>query len=93
MARTERQRAADDALTTAVEEALASYRATNDEDDGETYVLMEYVVVTAATRFDSDGDSLTAVGMVYRDGDVPEHRVLGLLDHAATRIRGYINTD
>lgn len=87
MPRTPEQVTADLALTAAIEQALAAY------GDEQAYVLTEYVVVTSQQRFDDDGDSVTAVGLVYRDGDVPTHRALGLCEYAATRLRHYISQD
>ncbi|TBL44255.1 hypothetical protein EYA84_02095 [Verrucosispora sp. SN26_14.1] len=81
MPRTPDQVAADEALTAAIEQALHAY------SDGEPWVLTEYVVVTSQHRFDDDGEGLTAVGTLYRDGDVPLHRALGLVDYAAVRMR------
>ncbi|MEU4570847.1 hypothetical protein [Micromonospora sp. NPDC023956] len=79
--RTPEQIAADDALTAAIEQALAAY------GDGVPSVLSEYVVITAQHRFDDDGDSLTAIGCFSRDSDVPLHRMLGLVEYASTRLR------
>lgn len=81
MTRTPEQRDADDALTAAIERVLQAY------DDGDAWMLTEYVVVTAQHRYDDEGESLTAVGALFRDGDVPTHRALGLLDYGATRLR------
>ena len=81
MTRTPDQVAADDALTAAIERVLQVY------DDGDAWVLTEYVVVTAQHRFDDDGEGLTAVGALFRDSDVPIHRALGLLEYASTRMR------
>jgi hypothetical protein len=85
--RTPEQVAADEALTAAIEQALAAY------GDGVPSVLSEYVVVTSQHRFDDEGDGLTAVGCLYRDGDVPTHRALGLIEYAATRMRKEIAED
>lgn len=81
MSRTPEQIAADDALTAAIEGVLIAYA-----DDGNAWVISEYIVAAAQHRFD-DGDALTAVGLLYRDGDVPTHRALGLADYAATQLR------
>lgn len=81
MSRTPEQVDADDALSAAIERVLQVY------DDGDAWILTEYVVVTSQHRYDDDGEGLTAVGALYRDGDVPTHRALGLLDYAATRLR------
>lgn len=80
--RTPEQVAADDALTAAIEQTLAAY-----DDGGQAYVLTEYVVVTSQQRFDEDGDGITAVGLMSRDCDVPLHRLLGLVEYAAARLR------
>lgn len=81
MSRTAEQVEADDALTTAIEGVLQAY------DDGDAWLLAEYVVITSQQRYDDDGDLLTAVGALYRDGSVPTHRALGLIEHAAVRLR------
>ncbi|NBE80326.1 hypothetical protein [Micromonospora rubida] len=81
MSRTPEQVAADDTLTAAIEQTLAAY------SDGQPYVLTEYVVVTAQHSFADDGDSLTAIGCLSRDSDVPLHRMLGLVEYASTRLR------
>lgn len=89
MARTEEQVAADDALTAAIEQTLRAYA-----DDSEAWIATEYVVVTSQQRFDDDGEALTAVGTLYRDGgEVPIHRALGLIEYAATRMRKHIADD
>ncbi|MEU0081380.1 hypothetical protein ABZY58_26060 [Micromonospora tulbaghiae] len=87
MSRTPEQVAADEALTAAIEQALLAY------GDSQAYVLTEYVVVTSQQRFDEEGNSITAIGFINRDGDVPYHRILGLLEYAATRTRKHIATD
>ena len=53
----------------------------------------EPVVFTLAWVLDEDGDSVTAVGIVFRDGDVPTHRALGLCEYATTRLRHWISRD
>ena len=86
--RSPEQVAADEALTAAIQQALLAYA-----DDGYAWVPTEYVVVLSQTRFDEDGDGITAVGMIYRDCDVPQHRALGLVEYAATRMRKRIAAD
>lgn len=88
MPRTPEQTAADNALTAAIEQVIAAYYPNT-----EAYLLSEYVVVTCQQRYDDDGDGITAVGTVYRDGDVPPHRALGLLDYARTRLKKTITED
>ena len=88
MSHTPEQREADAALTAAIEQTLTAYA-----DDGQAWILTEYVVLTAQTRYDDEGDPTTAVGTLFRDGDVPYHRALGLLDYAATRMRAAITED
>ena len=60
--------------------------------EGAEGVLTEWVLVTATQRFDEDGDGLTQVGITLPDGggQVPYHRVMGLLDYALTRYRAEI---
>ena len=82
MTRTPEQVAADEALTAAIEQTARAYG-----DDGQAWVTSEYVVAVAQHRFDDDGDPVTTVGLLYRDGDVPTHRALGLVEFAAVRLR------
>lgn len=85
--RTPEQVAADNALTDAIEACLQAYGGPG------SYVLTEYIVITAQTGWDDDGEQLTAVGVCHRDGDVPLHRCLGLAEYAAARYRKRIAED
>jgi hypothetical protein len=78
------QRAAYERLAQAIEEVA--------RNEGTLGVLTEWVVVFAAQRFDDDGDGLTQVGITLPDGggQVPYHRVMGLLDYALTRYRAEV---
>ncbi|MER7169158.1 hypothetical protein ABT336_24240 [Micromonospora sp. NPDC000207] len=87
MSRTPEQVAADAALTAAIEQALAVY------SDGQPRVLTEYVVLTSQQSFDDEGDSVTAVGTLYRDSSVPLHRALGLVEYVAARMRKRVAED
>ena len=78
MARTEAQRAADDALTAAIEQMRAAY--VDDAASGE--VLTDYVVVHVAQGWDDDGDSYTVTGVHHRDAAMPLYRIAGLLHYA-----------
>jgi hypothetical protein len=86
MSRTPEQRAADNALTAAIESVWAAYD--NDPDRG---VLTDFIVVAARAGFDDDGDRWTSVGTFTRDNSVPLHVQLGLLEHRGTRIRAIVN--
>ena len=87
--RTPEQVAADDNLTEAIGTVMQAYAGAQPA----AYVLTEYVVISAHHRYDDDGEPLTAVSVVYRDGDVPTHRALGLIEFARARLCGYIATD
>ncbi len=87
MSRTPEQRAADDALTAAIEAVWAAY----DDDDPDRGVLTDFVVIGARAGFDSDGDRWTSVGTFTRDNSVPLHVQLGLLEYRGTRIRAIVN--
>ena len=60
--------------------------------EGAQGVLTEWVLVTATQHYDEDGDGLTQVGITLPDGggQVPYHRVMGLLDYALTRYRAEV---
>lgn len=54
-------------------------------------VITEWTVVYATQRYDEDGDGLTQIGtLVPGDGNLPYHRLMGLLDYALTRCRAEI---
>lgn len=72
--RTDEQKRADEQLTAAI---LAVRNAYHGDDE---YLLTDYIVLTAETRFDEHGDQYTAYSRLYRDGDMPWYRILGLLD-------------
>lgn len=55
------------------------------------YVLGDYVVVACFTGFDSDGDLENSMGIYSRDSEVPEYRMLGLLEYASTRVRRQVD--
>jgi hypothetical protein len=86
MSRTPEQRAADEALTVAVEAVWAAYI-----DDPDRGVLTDFVVIGARAGFDEDGDRWTSVGTFTRDNAVPLHVQLGLLEYRGTRIRAIVN--
>lgn len=83
MSRTAEQKAADDALTAAIEQVRAAY--CDDEPDGA--VLTDYVVVQVWQGWDADGDGYTITASHPRDQDVPLYRLLGLLEYARARYR------
>ena len=83
MTRTPEQKAADDALTAAIEGCFNAYVA----PDEHHWVMSEYVVILARQTYDSDGDGITAVASLFRDGDVPTHRAIGLLEYVRDRLR------
>jgi hypothetical protein len=58
-------------------------------------VLTEWVVITSLQRYDAEGGGLTQIGTLVADGggDVPYHRLMGLLDYALTRMRADIAQD
>ena len=79
------EKTAYEALSAAIETVARIHRS-------EAWVSSEYIVVHAAHRFEGD-ESYTAVGVIYRDEDVPMHRALGLLEFATTRLRKMIAED
>ncbi|MBD9700628.1 hypothetical protein IHE56_00685 [Streptomyces sp. ID01-12c] len=63
--------------------------------EGAQGVLTEWVVVFSTQRYGDDGDGVTQVGTLLPDGggDVPYHRMMGLLDYALTRCRKVVADD
>lgn len=87
MTRTPEQVAADEALTAAIEAVQMAYHG---EPEG---VLTTYVVVAKRRWWDEEGDSMTAVYIDVRDGDMPPDEQLGLVEYAAARIRRRVAAD
>lgn len=59
--------------------------------EGAEGIITEWVVVTAHQSFDDDGDPTVQIGQWMPDGgEVPYHRVMGLLDYALTMRRAAI---
>lgn len=87
MARTDEQKAADEALTAAILKCREAYGADNQ------YLLTDYMVLTAETRFDEDGDQITAYTRIYREGDMPWYRILGLIDVHRQLVHHHFTSD
>lgn len=85
--RTPQQLAADEQLREAAKAITAAYASDR------AWVPMEYVLVYSMQSWDDEGDARTAVGTAVDSGTVPIHRLLGLLEYAATRYRKLINED
>ncbi len=82
MACSPERRAAEEALTAAIEALLAVV----DGEDAGRWVLTEYVVLTAQQGWDEEGSPETSLGLFTRDNLVPLHRSLGLIEHARARL-------
>ncbi len=78
--RTAEQKAADEALTAAVDRVARAYEYVG------AAVLTEHVTVAAFRSFDGD-DALTTITTLPQDAGLPVHHVLGLLDYATTVYR------
>lgn len=79
MARTEEQVEADVNLTNAIEQCIRAYGYEED------FILTDYIVLAAQTKLDEDGDSVNAYTYLYRDSDMPYHKILGLMEVARRR--------
>lgn len=77
--RTEEQRAADEALTEAIERCGRAYGVID-----ETAMTQEYVVVIGQQQWDVEHDvAIYSYSMLMRDGSAPGTRIVGLLESAA----------
>lgn len=77
--RNEEQVKADEELTQAIDNCLKAYGIQDD------YILTDYLIICAQVRMDEDGDQITAYSHLYRDSDLPYHRIMGLLEVARVR--------
>lgn len=99
MPRTPEQVTADEALTEAIQRCWrAYYEGEPYADDGVPVeaaaegVMMEYLVIGTMRNFDNEGDPYTHVFHIYRDGDVPVHRLLGMLEYARLRLAALVQS-
>jgi hypothetical protein len=76
---TDEQRATQDALQAALEAHNRAWSPAG-ADPG---LLVDWVVVTQTTRFDDDGDRISAYGLIFAGGQMDEHRAVGLLDYGS----------
>lgn len=79
MSRTDEQINADENLTKAIEQCIRAYGY---ED---AFIVTDYMVIAAQTKLDEDGDSINAYTYLYRDSDMPYHKILGLMEVARRR--------
>jgi hypothetical protein len=66
-----------------LEEAIRAVIAEHKDDQGR--VLTDWVVIAASQGYDADDGNSTAYNYLVPDGDVPHHRLIGLLDVARAR--------
>lgn len=89
MPRSPERVAAQRKLQEAIEEQIAQYRADNvargqDEDKG---MVTDWVLVVHTMSYDGEGDELSGYYMSYANGQMPDHRAIGLLTHGVYMIQ------
>lgn len=89
MSRTPEQRAADDALTEAIEGVIRAYI---DQDGDNPGLLTDYVVTGAREGIDEDGERYCSVVSFTRDDSVPSHTQIGLLDTRLSWLRSQLRS-
>lgn len=91
MARTERQRVADQQLHEAVQEAVQAYGEASGDQVNVPGVLGPWLVAAVEMWFDEDGDPRDVVCLLHRGGSLPNHVALGLVRAAdAVLVRGFM---
>lgn len=71
---------ADENLTNAIDQCLRAYEFEED------YILTDYMIIAVQAKIDEDGDTAMAYAYLYRDSDLPYHKILGLLEVARSRV-------
>jgi hypothetical protein len=93
MPRTPDQIKYDDELTEVIQRC---WRAYYEDEEGDASipeearregVMMEYLVIGSMQTVDAHGDRYTRVFTLVKDGDQSLHRMLGLVEFAATQYR------
>lgn len=97
MPRSDRQKAADEALSTVILETWRAYYEGEPYANGEIPpeaalegVPMEYIVIGTMHSISDDGGSYTHVFQLYSDSNVPVHRLLGLVEYAKLRLANLV---
>lgn len=88
MARTERQIAADDALTVAIEEACRAY-----DMDERNLFMSDYIVIVARQGVNEGEEDLSAYDVLYPGGTIPMYRALGLIEAGKMTMTGVMTQD
>lgn len=71
--------------TTRLEEAINEYIRS---DGSNNFILTDWVLVTASTGWDEDGEGLTEMGVIIPDRSIPHYKIIGLLEYAkSTKVR------
>lgn len=78
--RTAEQKEADDALTEAIEAVDRAYKGDHNR------IAAEYMVIASYLSWDDEGDGETALSLIFRDGDIPFHRAIGLAAYAKAKL-------
>lgn len=78
---TPEQRAATERLHEAILETQRAYGY------DERFIVTDWIVLTAETRFDDEGDQISAYSRLYNNGEMPDYRVLGLLETHGQYVR------
>lgn len=87
MDRTPEQVAADGALEEAIVAAQIAYGAE------QSFLLQDFVVLTAETKLDADGEPVTAYSILHRGGTLVLYKVLGLIEVHRGMLRKYSEED
>jgi hypothetical protein len=84
---TPEQKAANEAIGEAIKSAQRAYGY------DERFMVTDWVVLTAETRFDDDGEQISAYARIYQNGSMPDYRVLGLLEVHASYVRDHLREE
>lgn len=85
------KRAAYDALEAAIQR-VHELEGWQDGPEGEPMIATDFVVLTAMSGFDKDGDGFSAVRWILRDGDMPWWKIIGVVRAGQLRIEHQLAT-
>lgn len=80
---TPEQQEAQEALHRAVVQHVAAFRPEGSDPSRE--MISDWIVVAGVVSFNEEGERLTAYNLAYSDGEMDEHRAVGLL-HVGQRL-------
>lgn len=91
--KTPEQLKAEEEANEAVENLLAAYMGTEDPENQDPGMVVDYIIIGASTIVGPSGRSYTRTFLFNKDDSVPVYRQLGLLVYAKSHLKGILEEE